>query len=66
MRINMECMEIAPVLRRMAIGEVVSYPIHRYGSVTSTAVRMNVEYRAEGRRYRTHADGLEVTVTRTA
>ena len=62
----MDAQRIAPVLRDMEVGEHADFPIHRYGSVTSTAVRMNVEYRAEGRRYRTQTDGLTVKVMRTA
>ena len=57
---------IAPALRRMEVGERADFPIHRYGSVTSTTVRLNVEYRAEGRKYCTHADGLTVSVMRIA
>lgn len=39
----MEKMKIAPVLKKMAVGERVSYPMARYTSVQNTLVRVRRE-----------------------
>lgn len=55
---------IAPVLNRMKIGDVEQWSIDRYDNVRITVSRFNIKYRAEPRKYRCRANGLNVEVVR--
>jgi hypothetical protein len=64
MRCDDDIKPIAPILRRMEVQDIVTYPIDRYMVVYMTVNRMHSQYKEEGRRFKVAPDGARVIVQR--
>lgn len=64
MRCDDDIKPIAPILRRMEVMDMVSYPIDRFMVVYMTANRLHRQYKEEGRRFKVAPDGARVIVQR--
>lgn len=57
---------ITPILKKMGLGEVRTWPVERGTSISVSIGRLHREMRREGVRFSMKTKGLVVEVTRTA
>lgn len=57
---------IAPVLKKMNLGEVQTWPVERSTSVNVSVGRVQREMRREGVKFRVKTEGMVLSVTRIA
>lgn len=55
---------IAPILKRMEVLDLCTWPIHRIGVVYATVSRVHRQFKDEGRKFRVEPDGRKVIVQR--
>lgn len=55
---------IAPILKRMEVLDLCTWPICRIGVVYATVSRVHRQFKDEGRRFRVEPDGRKVIVQR--
>lgn len=55
---------IAPILKRMEVLDLCTWPIYRIGVVYATVSRVHRQFKDEGRRFRVEPDGRKVIVQR--
>ncbi len=58
--------EIMPILKEMKVNDVQMWPIERIETVTQTVGRASRRFRAQGMKFATKSEGLNVVVTRIA
>lgn len=64
MRCADEIKPIAPILKRMEVLDLCTWPIQRIGVVYATVSRVHRQFKEEGRRFRVEPDGKKVIVQR--